>query len=181
MGLFLSAELCASGGFVLDLLDCAQDHRRGALHGPAHQVPGAVALLDLGKSPFGRHVLAVRAGGYVAVGQHAGQILWCGLEFQDQDVGESAFFGFHDGTGVVGDQLAQHGVGVAGVAEVTGAVEGVQACRGEAGRVADVVQPGGGFEQIGVSAENRCQVACLGGDALDVCSSDLPVVARSGA
>ena len=29
--LFRSAKLCASGGSVLDLLDCAKDHRRGAL------------------------------------------------------------------------------------------------------------------------------------------------------
>jgi hypothetical protein len=29
--LFRSAELCASGGPVLDLLDWAEDHRRGAL------------------------------------------------------------------------------------------------------------------------------------------------------
>ena len=29
--LFQSAELCASDGSVLDLLDCAEDHRRGAL------------------------------------------------------------------------------------------------------------------------------------------------------
>jgi hypothetical protein len=49
-----------------------------------------------------------------------------------------------------------------------GAVELVQAGGGEAGGVADVVQPGGGFQQIGVRAENRCQAACPGGDALDV-------------
>jgi hypothetical protein len=55
----LGQDMCAPGGSVLDLLDCAQDHRRGALHGAAHQVPRAIALLDLGKSPFGRHELAV--------------------------------------------------------------------------------------------------------------------------
>jgi hypothetical protein len=52
------------------------------------------------------------------------------------------------------------------VAQVPGAVELVQACEGKAGCVADVVQPGGGFQQVGVSAENRCQVACPGRDAL---------------
>jgi hypothetical protein len=70
---------------------------------------------------------------------------------------------------VVGDQPAQQGAGVLGVAQVPGAVECVQACGGEVGRVADVVQPGGGFEQIGVIAKDRCQAACPGGDALDVC------------
>ena len=69
---------------------------------------------------------------------------------------------------MVGDQPAQHGVGVLGVAKVPGAIELVQAGGGEAGGVADVVQPGGGFDQIGVRAENRCQAACPGGDALDV-------------
>ena len=33
--LFQCAELCASGSPVLDLLDCAEDHRCGALDGPA--------------------------------------------------------------------------------------------------------------------------------------------------
>jgi hypothetical protein len=66
------------------------------------------------------------------------------------------------------DQPAQHGIGVLGVAQVPGAIELVQAGGGEAGCVADVVQPGGGFEQIGVRAENRCQAACPGGGALDL-------------
>ena len=83
-------------------------------------------------------------------------------------MGESAFGGFDDGAGVVGDQSAQRGVGVLGVAQVPGAVELVQAGGGEAGGVADVVQPRGGFQQIGVRAENRCQAARPVGDALDV-------------
>jgi hypothetical protein len=69
---------------------------------------------------------------------------------------------------VTGDQPAQHGVGVLGVAQVAGAVEGAQARHGQAGRVADVVQPRGGFQQIRVCAENSRQAACPGGDALDV-------------
>ncbi len=66
------------------------------------------------------------------------------------------------------DQPAQHGVGVPGVAQVTGAVERVQARHGQAGCVADVVQPRGGFQEVGVSAENGYQAACPGGNALDV-------------
>ena len=85
-----------------------------------------------------------------------------------QDVGKAPFAGFDDGAGVVGDQPAQQGIGVLGVAQVPGAIELVQAGGGEAGGVADVVQPGGGFDQVGVRAENRCQAACPGGDALDV-------------
>ena len=68
----------------------------------------------------------------------------------------------------MGDEPAQHGVGVLGVAQVAGAVEWVEARDGEAGGVADVVQPCGGFQEIGVRAENGCQAAGPGGDALDV-------------
>ena len=90
------------------------------------------------------------------------------MELQGQDVGEFAFFGFDDGAGMAGDQPAQHGIGVLGVAQVPGAIELVQAREREAGGVADVVQPRGGFQQIGVSAENRRQTAGPGSDALDV-------------
>jgi hypothetical protein len=68
--------------------------------------------------------------------------------------------GFDYGARVEGDQPAQHGIGVLGVAQVPGAVERVEACRGQAGRVADVVQPRDGFRQVSVRAENRCQAAC---------------------
>src|SRR5437016_14219291 len=40
-----SAELCSLGGSLMNLLDGAEDHRRGALDGPAHQVPWAVAVM----------------------------------------------------------------------------------------------------------------------------------------
>jgi len=90
------------------------------------------------------------------------------LELQAQNAGESAFVGLDDGAEVMCDQSAQHGVGVPGVAQVTGAVEGVQARHGQVGRVADIVQPRGGFQEVGVSAENGCQAAGLGGNALDV-------------
>ena len=58
----------------------------------------------------------------------------------------------------MGDRSAYHSVGVLGVAKVTGAVECVQACHGEAGGVADVVQPRGGFQETGVRAENSRQI-----------------------
>jgi hypothetical protein len=152
----------------MDLLDRAEDHRRGALDGPAHQVPRAVAGVYLGEPLLGRHGLAVRAGGHVAASRDAGQGVRCRGELGAQDAGESAFVGFDDGAGVVGDQPAQQGVGVLGVAQVPGAVELVQAGGGGARGVADVVQPGGGFEQAGVGAENWCQAACPVGDALGV-------------
>ncbi len=90
------------------------------------------------------------------------------LKLQAQDVGKSALFRFDDGAGVIGDQPAEHFVGVLGIAQVPGAIECVPARDGEIGRVADVVQPRGGFQEIAVPAENRCQAARPRGNALDV-------------
>jgi hypothetical protein len=131
-------------------------------------VPWAVALLYLGEPPVDRHELAIRVGCHVPAGPHAGKWVRRRLELQAQDVGESAFFRFDDGAGVMCDQPAQYGVGVLGVSQVPGAVECVQARHSKVRCVADVVQPRGGFQEIGVSAENRRQAACPGGDALDV-------------
>ena len=104
----------------MNLFDCAEDHRRSALDGPAHQVPGAVPVMDLGKSPLGRHRLAVRAGGHVAEGQDAGKLIRRRLELAGQDVGKPAFLCLDEGAGVMGDQPAQQGVGVLGVAQLYG-------------------------------------------------------------
>jgi hypothetical protein len=82
---------------LMDLLDRFEDHRRGALDGPAHQVPGAVAVVYLGEPPVDPHRLAVRAGGHVAARQHAGQYVRCRVELGTQDAGESAFVGFDVG------------------------------------------------------------------------------------
>jgi hypothetical protein len=43
------AKLCDLRDPVTNLLNCAEDHRRGALDRPAHEVPGAVAVLYLGE------------------------------------------------------------------------------------------------------------------------------------
>ena len=86
-----SAELCGLVGSVMDLLDCAEDHRRGALDGSAHEVPWAVAVVYLGEPLLDRHGRSVRAGGHVAARQHAGQDVRCRVELVAQDAGESAF------------------------------------------------------------------------------------------
>jgi hypothetical protein len=75
----------------MDLLDSAEDHRRGPLDGPADEVSGPVAVMDLGESPVDRHGLAVWAGGHVAVGQHGGKDMRGRFELAAQDIGESAF------------------------------------------------------------------------------------------
>jgi hypothetical protein len=76
--------------------------------------------------------------------------------------------GLDDGAGVVCDEVAESGVCVV-VAEVAGAVEGVKAGIYEGGGVADVVEPGGGFEEVGVVAEDGDEGASLAGYALSVC------------
>ena len=68
------------GGSVMDLLDRAEDHRRGALDRPAHQVPRTLAVMCLGEPLFDRHEFAVWAGGHVAAGQYAGK--WVRRRFE---------------------------------------------------------------------------------------------------
>ena len=91
-----------------------------------------------GEPAFDRHELTVRASCHVAEGQHAGKSVRRSLELAAQDVSKSVFAGFDDGAGVMGNQPAQQSVAVLGVAQVAGAVEGVQARHGQTGRVADV-------------------------------------------
>ena len=70
---------------------------------------------------------------------------------------------------MVGDQPAQHGIGVLGGEREPGTIELVQAGGSEAGGVADVVYPGGGFQQVGVRRPGQgLFVKCPVGDALDV-------------
>jgi hypothetical protein len=57
---------------------------------------------------------------------------------------------------------------VLNVAEVAGTVEWVKAHVGKFRRVANVMQPGGGFEQFGVVTEDRSERASLCGDTFDV-------------
>ena len=54
------------------------------------------------------------------------------------------------------------------VAEVAGAIERMKARVGEVGRVADVVKPRGGFDQVGVLAKDGSEGAGLCGDTFDV-------------
>jgi hypothetical protein len=72
----------------------------------------------LGEPPFDRHELPVWAGGHVAVGQRVGKLLWRRLKPQGQHLSKSAFAGFDDGTGVIGNQPAQNSVGSLGVAQI---------------------------------------------------------------
>ena len=90
------------------------------------------------------------------------------FELAAQDIGQPAFVGLDDGAGMMRDQAAQHRVGVLDITQVTGAVQAVQPGTGQFGKVADVVQPRGGFQQHGVRTESGRETARPGGDSLDV-------------
>jgi hypothetical protein len=70
---------------------------------------------------------------------------------------------------MVRDQSAQQFVGVLDIPQVAGAVELVQTGMGQFGQIADVMQPCGSFQQVGVRAEGSCDAASPGSDALNVC------------
>ena len=54
-----------------------------------------------------------------------------------QDMCEPAFFGLDDGAGVMRNQAAQQGFGMASIAEAAGAIQAVQAGGGQVGEVTD--------------------------------------------
>ena len=69
---------------------------------------------------------------------------------------------------MVRHQPAQPGVGVLDIAEVASTIQGVKASVREFWRVADVMQPRGGFEQVGIVFEDRGERPSLRSDTLDV-------------
>jgi hypothetical protein len=66
------------------------------------------------------------------------------------------------------DEAAQDRICMVHVAQVPGAIERMKTSLGQLRRVADVVQPSGGFEQVGVITENGSQDAGSRGDTLDM-------------
>jgi hypothetical protein len=66
------------------------------------------------------------------------------------------------------NQAAQHRIGLVHVAQVPGAIKRVKASLGQFRRVADVMQPGRRFEQVGVVTEDESQAAGSRGDTLDM-------------
>jgi hypothetical protein len=130
---------------------------------------GTVAGADVSEALFDVHVLPVRACGHVAVDQRVREVGAGGLELPGQLGGEATFGCFDHGARVVSHQSAEHVTGLRGVAEVPGAVERVKAGVDEVGCVPDVVQQGGGGEQVGVGAQDGGETAGLGGNAQSVC------------
>lgn len=159
----------AEAGLALDAAHGVDEVGLGEVDEAGHQVSGAVAFADLGEPASDGDGFAVGCGGHVAVGQCVAECLVGGWELAGERIGEAAFSGFDDCAGVPGDEAADDVVGVGDVAEVAGSVKRVKAGGGDLGAVADVVQPGRGFEEVGVVAEDGGKGASLPGDTLGVC------------
>jgi hypothetical protein len=125
--------------------------------------------MDLCEPTVYPDMFPVRARGHIAERQRIRERLWRWCELAMQHCGQATFLGFDVRTRVVCDQPAQQLVGVLDIPQVAGAVELVQAGAGQFGQVTDVMQPCGGFQQVGVRAQGSCDAAGSGGDALDVC------------
>ena len=129
----------------------------------------AVACPYLRQTVVDSERVAVRARGHVAVGKCFGQAAWRDRELSEQDTTQAAFLCLDHSAGVVGDEAAKHVVGVLDVTEVSGSVERMEAGVDQLGGVADVMEPGSGFEQVGILAEDRPKSAGLPSNALAVC------------
>ena len=152
---------CDPSGCGLELW-CGAGDRAG------DQVCWPVSGTDVGQPLVDRHALSVRSCRHVAIDQRVSQVVWRGLELAGQLPGETSFSCLDDGAGMVGDQPAEHGLGVLDIAQVPRAIKGMEPGVGQPGRVADVVQDGGGREQVGVLSEDRSQGPGRLGDPLYV-------------
>ena len=142
--------------------------RRGPGQGAADDVAGAVTCAGLGQALVDRHGLAVGAGGHVAVGQRVGQRRGRGPELAGQGGGEPAVGGLDDGARMMGDQPAQQVVGSLGIPQVAGTIERMESGVADGWRVPDIVQPGGGGQQVGVVVGYGGEGLGGGGDLPDV-------------
>jgi hypothetical protein len=132
-------------------------------------VTGTVSHSYLSQTVVDSKQAAIRAGGHIAIGECLGQRARGTGELPEQDTAQTALLCFGDRAGVMCDQSTQHLVGVLHVAQVTGSVERMESGVDQVGGVADVVEPGSGFEQIGILAQDRYKSAGLRGNALAVC------------
>ena len=139
----------------------------------ADRIVCAVAGPDFSQALLNGHVLAVWARDHVAVDQRVRQVAPGRCELAAEFTSQAALRCFDDGAGVMGDQPADCVAGMLDVAQVAGAVQGMKAGPGvgKAGRVADVMQPGGRSKQIDIATQKRGQAARPRCDALRVSPS----------
>lgn len=123
---------------------------------PGDHTARSVPCLDLGHPLSRGRGLPVRCRGYVAVDKSVPQQRVRRLELPRQDVGQASFRRLEHGVGVMRHQTTHDGVGVLHISQIPGTVQGVEPGVGQLGRVADVMQPGGSLQHVGVFAEDGC-------------------------
>jgi hypothetical protein len=112
--------------------------------------------------------VAVWRGRHIAIGQSITEYRINGRELADQLFGQATFLGLNDRARVPGDQAAECLFGLADIPEIACPVEGMEAGIHQRRRVADVVQPGCGFDQLRVGAKHGSEGAGLRGDTSDM-------------
>ena len=130
-----------------------------------HHVEWAVAFDDLRQSVLDAHGQTIRCRGHIAVGQCVLQRGIDARKFTAQFMGEPTLPGLDDGTRMIGHETAQGIAGALDVPEIAGTVERMKARSGKRGRVADVMQPGSGLDQVSGVSEDGGKRPCPGGDA----------------
>ena len=130
-----------------------------------HHVEWAVAFGDLRQSVLDAHGQTIRCRGHIAVGQCVLQRGIDARKFIGQVIGEPTLPGLDDGTRMIGHEAAQGIAGALDVPEIAGTVERVKAGSGKRGRVADVMKPGSGLDQVSLVSEDGSKRPCPGGDA----------------
>jgi hypothetical protein len=106
--------------------------------------------MDLRQAVADSHRQPVRAGRHVAVDERLGQIAWRRSELTNQFSGKAAFFCLRQSAGVMRNHSAQQRFGIFDVAEVPGAVQGMESGIVQVRQVSDVVQPCRSLEQFSV-------------------------------
>jgi hypothetical protein len=153
---------------VLHSPDGRFEHRRRPRDRPGHCIARTIALPDIRQPVADLQVLAVRASRHIAVDQRLSHVAGRRPELAHQVSRKPAFLRFDQCAGVMRNQPAQQRFGACDVAEVPGTVERMEPGAVKIRRVADVVQPRGGFHEFGVPRKKIPQRPGRRGHALRV-------------
>ncbi len=153
-------------------VNCPADARNetgfGPIREPSDSTVRAVPFSYLREPVMNRDNVPVRSRGHIAIRQGIAENHIRHGKLTGEHVRKAAFLGLDDSPGVMTDQAAQDRIGMLHVAEVPGAVERMKASLHQFGRVADVMQPRGGFKQVGVLTQDRGKGLGSLSDSLDI-------------
>ncbi|GAQ63615.1 hypothetical protein SsS58_03998 [Streptomyces scabiei] len=140
-----------------------------ALNEPTDDRVRTISLHDLIQPLGWRGLCPVRRCRHVAVQQRVDQVGALQLELAFKFLAKSALLRFQQGAGVMGHKANDPFVRTFLISEEPRTVQGMEARGRDGRRVADVMQHGGGFQQLGVVSQNRAQGASALGDPERVC------------